>query len=71
MGRRTLVVAQIALLATSLVVVVTTSRASDWTPVGLVVLLAGIAVASDAMAIETKVSIGPNRAATSVRKALQ
>jgi putative nucleotidyltransferase with HDIG domain len=54
MGRRTLAVAQLALLATSLVVVVATTRASDWEPTGLVVLLAGIAVASDAMAIETK-----------------
>jgi putative nucleotidyltransferase with HDIG domain len=54
MGRRTLVVAQIALLASSLVVVVLSTRASDWHPTGLVVLLAGIAVASDAMAIETK-----------------
>ncbi|MCW2984642.1 MAG: hypothetical protein JWR63_2212 [Conexibacter sp.] len=54
MGRRTLAVAQIALLASSLVVVVATARASDWSPLGLVVLLAGIAVASDAMAIETK-----------------
>jgi putative nucleotidyltransferase with HDIG domain len=54
MGRRTLAVVQITLLATSLVVVVATSRASDWQPVELVVLLAAIAVASDAMAIETK-----------------
>jgi putative nucleotidyltransferase with HDIG domain len=54
MGRRTLAVAQIALLASSLVVVVTTTHASDWQPTGLVVLLAGIAIASDAMAIETK-----------------
>lgn len=54
MGRRTLAVAQIALLATSLVVVVVTTHASDWEPTGLVILLAGIAVASDAMAIETK-----------------
>jgi putative nucleotidyltransferase with HDIG domain len=54
MGRRTLAVAQLALLASSLVVVVTTTHASDWQPTGLVVLLAGIAIASDAMAIETK-----------------
>ena len=54
MGRRTLAVAQIALLASSLVVVVTSTHASDWQPTGLVVLLAGIAIASDAMAIETK-----------------
>ena len=54
MGRRTLAVAQIALLASSLAVVVSTTHASDWQPTGLVVLLAGIAIASDAMAIETK-----------------
>jgi putative nucleotidyltransferase with HDIG domain len=54
MGRRTLAVAQIALLASSLAVVVSTTHASDWRPTGLVVLLAGIAIASDAMAIETK-----------------
>jgi putative nucleotidyltransferase with HDIG domain len=54
MGRRTLAVAQIALLASSLVVVVASTHASDWQPTGLVVLLAGIAIASDAMAIETK-----------------
>jgi putative nucleotidyltransferase with HDIG domain len=54
MGRRTLVVGQIALLASSLAVVVATSRASDWHPVELVVLLAAISVLSDAMAIETK-----------------
>ncbi|HWH92666.1 MAG TPA: HD-GYP domain-containing protein [Baekduia sp.] len=54
MGRRTIVAAQIVLLASSLAVVVVTSRASDWQPVELVVLLAAISVASDAMAIETK-----------------
>jgi putative nucleotidyltransferase with HDIG domain len=54
MGRRTIVAAQIVLLTTSLVVVVATSRTSDWTPVTLVLFLAGIAVASDVAAIETK-----------------
>lgn len=54
MGRRTLVVAQFALLATSLSVVVASTRASDWQPVELVVLLAVISVLSDQMAIETK-----------------
>jgi putative nucleotidyltransferase with HDIG domain len=54
MGRRTLVAVQIVLLATSLCVVAATTRASDWQPVELVALLAAIAVASDAMAIETK-----------------
>jgi putative nucleotidyltransferase with HDIG domain len=54
MGRRTLVAAQIVLLTTSLVVAVATSRASDWTPVTLVLFLAGIAVAADVAAIETR-----------------
>jgi putative nucleotidyltransferase with HDIG domain len=54
MGRRTIVAAQIALLTTSLVAVVVTSRASDWHPVQLVVLLGALSIASDAMAIETK-----------------
>ena len=54
MGRRTLVVAQFALLASSLAVVVATTRASDWQPVELVALLAIISVLSDQMAIETK-----------------
>lgn len=54
MGRRTIVAAQIVLLTTSLVVVVATSRASDWHPLTLVLFLAGIAIASDVMAIETK-----------------
>jgi putative nucleotidyltransferase with HDIG domain len=54
MGRRTIVAAQIVLLTTSLVAVVATSRASDWQPVTLVLFLAGIAIASDVAAIETK-----------------
>jgi putative nucleotidyltransferase with HDIG domain len=54
MGRRTIVFAQIMLLTTSLVVVVATSRTSDWTPVTLVLFLVGIAIASDVAAIETK-----------------
>jgi putative nucleotidyltransferase with HDIG domain len=54
MGRRTLAATQIAMLAASLGIVAATSRVSDWDPVELVVLLAAIAVASDAMAIETK-----------------
>jgi len=54
MGRRTIVAAQAVLLTTSLVVVVATSRASDWAPVTLVLFLAGIAIASDVAAIETK-----------------
>jgi putative nucleotidyltransferase with HDIG domain len=55
MGRRTLVVAQVALLASSLAGAVMTSRASDWTPIVLLLVLAVLAVVSDAMAIETKV----------------
>jgi putative nucleotidyltransferase with HDIG domain len=53
MGRRTLVVAQSMMLTTALVVVVLTWRASDWDPIGLVAFLAALAIASDAMAIET------------------
>jgi putative nucleotidyltransferase with HDIG domain len=53
MGRRTLVAAQTLMLATAMVVVVLTSRDSDWQPAGLVAFLAILAVASDAMAIET------------------
>ncbi len=53
MGRRTLVVTHGVLLAASLAGAVLTSRASDWDPVGLVVLLAALAIASDTMAIET------------------
>jgi len=54
MGRRTLVVAQFALLATSLVVVVATSRTSDWQPLSLVLLLTALAIVSDAVAIGTR-----------------
>jgi putative nucleotidyltransferase with HDIG domain len=53
MGRRTLVVTHGLLLAASLAGVALTSRASDWDPAGLVVLLTALAIASDAMAIET------------------
>ena len=59
MGRRTLVVAQIALLATSLAVVVVTSRASDWAPLSLVFLLDGARDPSaTASAIETQQACG-------------
>src|SRR4051794_529677 len=54
MGRRTLAVAQIALLATSLAVVVLTSRASDWAPLSLVFLLTALAILSDGIAISTR-----------------
>jgi putative nucleotidyltransferase with HDIG domain len=54
MGRRTLFAGQSVLLATTLIVVAVTSHASDWQPTGLLVLLTATAVASDAMAIETK-----------------
>lgn len=53
MGRRTLVAAQSIMLTTALVVVVLTSHAADWQPAGLVAFLAILAIASDAMAIET------------------
>src|SRR4051794_7360165 len=55
MGRRTLVAAQVALLAASITGAVMTSQVSDWTPVVMVLVLASLAVVSDAMAIETKV----------------
>jgi putative nucleotidyltransferase with HDIG domain len=54
MGRRTLAVAQIALLTTSLAVVVWTSRASDWAPISLVFLLTALAILSDGIAIGTR-----------------
>jgi putative nucleotidyltransferase with HDIG domain len=53
MGRRTLVVAQSIMLTAALAVVVLTSHVSDWQPAGLVAFLACLAIASDAMAIET------------------
>jgi putative nucleotidyltransferase with HDIG domain len=53
MGRRTLVAVQSIMLTTALVVVVLTSRESDWQPAGLVAFLAVLSVAADAMAIET------------------
>src|SRR5690348_9596570 len=53
MGRRTLVVTQSLMLAAALVAAVVTWRASDWEPIGLVAFLAVLAIASDAMAIET------------------
>ena len=53
MGRRTLVAVQAVLLVTSLAIVALTSRASDWHPMEILVLLAALAVASDATAIVT------------------
>jgi putative nucleotidyltransferase with HDIG domain len=54
MGRKSLVAAQVALLAASITCAAMTSRSEDWTPVLMVVVLATLAVVSDAMAIETK-----------------
>ena len=54
MGRRTLVVTQVVLVAASLVGAALTSRAADWQDISLLVVLAALAVVSDAMAIETK-----------------
>jgi putative nucleotidyltransferase with HDIG domain len=54
MGQRTLVGTQFVLLAASLAGAVATSRADDWSNVGLLAALAALAVVSDAMAIETK-----------------
>ncbi|HEU4973519.1 MAG TPA: HD-GYP domain-containing protein [Baekduia sp.] len=54
MGRRTLVLSQVALLAASLVGAVLASRASDWQPVELVVALAVGTIISDAIPVETR-----------------
>jgi putative nucleotidyltransferase with HDIG domain len=54
MGRRTLVVAQAGLLATSLAGAAWTSRAEDWQPVGLLAVLMGLSVVSEAMTIQTR-----------------
>jgi putative nucleotidyltransferase with HDIG domain len=52
--RRAFIVAQIALLVAAVAVAAATSRASDWEPAGLVVLLAVLALVSDALTIETR-----------------
>lgn len=54
MGRRTLAVMQVTLLAGSLAGAVVTSRAADWEPAGLVVVLAVLSIFSEAMTIETR-----------------
>jgi putative nucleotidyltransferase with HDIG domain len=54
MARRTLAAAQVLLLTASITAAVATSRASDWEPTTLVVLLAALAVISDLIAIETR-----------------
>jgi putative nucleotidyltransferase with HDIG domain len=54
MGRRTLVGMQITLLVASLAGAGLTSRASDWTPLALVLLLGVLSVISEAMTVETR-----------------
>ena len=54
MGRRTLSVAQILVLAASLIGAAMTSRAGDWKPIGLVLLLAVLSIFSEAMTVETR-----------------
>src|SRR4051812_9383130 len=54
MGRRTLVTAHVLLLTASLTGAVLTTRASDWEPVTLVVLLAALSLISEAVVVETR-----------------
>lgn len=54
MGRRTVVGLQLVLLAASLIGAVVSSRASDWQPIGLVILLAVVTIVSDALPVETR-----------------
>jgi putative nucleotidyltransferase with HDIG domain len=54
MGRKTLVTLQAVMLAASLVGAALTSRADDWQPVGLVVVLAALSIISEAVTIETR-----------------
>ena len=52
--RRVVLASQAVILAVSLVGMVMASRAADWHPVGLVVLLGILAVTSDALAIDAR-----------------
>jgi putative nucleotidyltransferase with HDIG domain len=52
--RNVLIGVQLALLTAALVVAGLTSRTSDWEPIGLVFVLAALAVLSDALTIETR-----------------
>ncbi|HEY8583592.1 MAG TPA: hypothetical protein VIL49_11615, partial [Capillimicrobium sp.] len=54
MRRTGYIAVQLALLTAALVAAIATTRASDWEPLGLVALLAALALASDALTIETK-----------------
>ena len=51
---RLLIAAHAVLLTAAIAVAVLTSRAADWDPAELVVLLAALAVVSDAMEIEVR-----------------
>jgi putative nucleotidyltransferase with HDIG domain len=54
MGRRALVGLQLLLLVAALTGAVLSSRAEDWQPIGLVVLLAIVTIVSDVMSIQTR-----------------
>jgi putative nucleotidyltransferase with HDIG domain len=54
MGRRILVTAHAVLLVASLIGAAVTSRASDWEPVTLVLLLTVLSLISEAMTVETR-----------------
>src|SRR5919112_3558840 len=54
MARRLFVTSQLALLVASCGVAALTSRAADWREIALVLLLAGLALISDALAIEAR-----------------
>src|SRR5215212_9135295 len=54
MARRVFVTSQLALLVASCGVAALTSRAADWREIPLVLLLAGLALVSDALAIEAR-----------------
>jgi putative nucleotidyltransferase with HDIG domain len=52
--RPTLIAVQLVLLAGALAGTAWTSRAADWRPLGLVALLAGLALVSDSLTIDTR-----------------
>jgi len=54
MGRRTLVALQLTLLTAVLTGAVVSSRASDWEPIGLVIVLGVVTVVTDFFVIETE-----------------
>jgi len=54
MARRSVIWTQLGLLGAVIAAAVLTSRASDWSPVELVLLLAGLSLASDAVSIDAR-----------------